>query len=307
MAVRQPRDSAASVRARLLNLARARQEEFQLLLSDYAIERLLYRLGTSRHADRFVLKGAMLFHVWATERYRATWDIDLLGSGDPSVAAVVAAVHHICSLESDDGLGFERSSIVGSEIRAEQEYVGVRVTLRATLANARIPMQIDVGFGDAVVPAPRRGQYPTLLDHPAPNILIYPREAVVAEKLEAIVTHGATNSRMKDFYDLHVLATHFSFDGVSLTRAIAATFERRQTPMPPAECPELSREFLMAPERRTLWTAFARRTRLGAASASIETVADTLGAFLAPLLGATAQSATFDATWPPGGPWTLRA
>ena len=301
-AARHPRNAAASVRARLLNLSRARHVEFQLLLSEFAIERLLYRLGVSPHAERFVLKGAMLFRLWPDAPNRATWDLDLLGRDTHSVAEVTAAIRELTGISAEDGLVFDAASVAGDEIRAANEYAGVRVRLEARLAEARIPMQVDVGFGDAVTPAPRREDYPTLLDHPPPSVFVYPREAVVAEKLEAIVSLGVTNSRMKDFYDVYVLASAFSFEGPVLRQAIRATFLRRHTPFPETEPLVLSREFLSAPERQTPWRAFLRRGRLPAPPDAGD-LADALRRFLVPVLQAAARDGEFPAVWNSGGPW----
>jgi len=221
---RPPANVAASVRARLRNLARQRHVEFQLVLSDFAIERFLYRLGVSEHANRFVLKGAMLFKLWPEGLHRATWDLDLHGRGSSAVADVVAVVRSLCAIDGGDGIVFDPASAAADAIRADQEYDGVRVRLEAHLAEARIPVQVDVGFGDAITPAPTRTSYPTLLDHPQPNVLAYPREAVVAEKLEAMASLGVTNSRMKDFYDVHVLASRFAFEGLLSPRRSARPF-----------------------------------------------------------------------------------
>lgn len=301
-AERSPRDVAASVRARLTELARRQGVELQLVLAEFAIERLLYRLGVSEQAERFVLKGASLFRLWSPERGRATWDLDLLGRGPGSVDEVVEAVRELCAIEADDGLAFDLASIVGEEIRAATEYAGVRVRLVAHLAKARIPVQVDVGFGDAVVPAPCWESYPTLLDHPPPHVLTYPREAVVAEKLEAVVSLGMTNSRMKDFYDLQRLAERFAFEGPPLARAIRATFERRGTSLPPEEPPALSPAFLSAAERNAEWRAFLRRGRLEGAPEVMQ-LSNSLRLFLVPVLGAIARGETFEASWAPSGPW----
>lgn len=298
----RPANVPASVRARLQNLARQRKLEFQLVLSEFAIERLLYRLGTSRHAERFVLKGAMLFKLWSDDRHRATWDLDLLGQGANNVADVVAVVRDVCSISGEDGIVFDIGSITGEEIRAGDEYAGIRVRFEARLAEARIPMQVDVGFGDAIMPAPVRETYPTLLDHAAPSILVYPREAVIAEKFEAMISLGVTNSRMKDFYDVHVLASSFAFEGPALARAIRATFERRGTPFPDAEPLVLTREFLGAPERQRQWRAFLRRGRLDGPLDAGD-LADALRRFLGPVLTAGARGEAFSGAWPPGGPW----
>lgn len=300
--VRPPTNVAASVRARLLELSRRRGVEFQLVLSEFAIERLLYRLGVSPYAERFVLKGAMLFKLWSDRRQRATWDLDLLGRGASAVSEVMAVIRELCAIRADDGIAFDLDSITGEEIRAADEYAGVRVRLEARLTEARIPVQVDVGFGDAIVPPPRRQAYPTLLDHAPPRILVYPREAVVAEKLEAIVSLGVTNSRMKDFYDVHVLASSFAFEGPSLARAVHATFERRGTPLPENAPLALTPGFLAAPERQTQWRAFLRRGRLDAPP-DAALLAEALRQFLWPALVAAACGEAFTKTWPPGGPW----
>ena len=297
--------SAASVRARLQALSRREKVELQLLLSEFAVERLLYRLGVSPHADRYVLKGAMLFKLWSDERGRATWDLDMLGRGAHGVADVVAVIRNLCAVSSDDGIAFDADSVEAEEIRAANKYAGVRVRLLARLAGARIPMQVDVGFGDAVTPAAVRKHYPTLLDHAPPHILVYPREAVVAEKLEAMVSLGVTNSRMKDFYDVHSLASSFSFDGTVLADAIRATFERRGTPVP-SELPiAITRTFLGAPERQTQWRAFLRRGRLDTAPDASE-LADTLIKFLGPPIRALANGERFAAPWTPDRGWQLK-
>ncbi len=299
---RQPTNLAASVRARLLDLSRRRRLEFQLVLSEFAVERLLYRIGVSPHADRFVLKGAMLLKLWSADRHRATWDLDLLGRGANTVASVVAVFRDLCAIDGGDAIVFDPETTVGEEIRAADEDAGVRVRLEARLAGARIPVQVDVGFGDAIVPDPTREAFPTLLDHAPPRILAYPREAVVAEKLDAMVTLGIVNSRMKDFYDVHLFSSSFAFEGPTLALAILATFQRRLTPLPDSRPLVLTREFLAAPERRTQWRAFLRRGRLDAPPDAGE-LAESLQRFLWPVLGAISQGETFAEIWPPGGPW----
>lgn len=299
---RPPADVPASVRARLSQLARRQGIEFQLVLAEFAIERLLYRLGVSDHAERFVLKGATLFRLWSADRGRATWDLDLHGRGAGSVAAVTQVVRELCAIEADDGLVLDPGSVTGEEIRAADEYEGVRVRLEARLAQARIPLQIDVGFGDTIVPAPRRENYPTLLDHAPPHVLVYPRESVVAEKLEAMLSLGVTGSRMKDFYDVHLLAERFGFDGATLLQAVRATFERRRTPLPDDKPLVLSEGFLSAPEREIQWQAFLRRGRL-VGPADTAGLAQGLRRFLGPVLAAASRGEAFGLQWLPGGPW----
>lgn len=299
---REVTNVAASVRARLLDLARRQGVEFQLMLSQFATERFLYRLGASSHAERFVLKGAALFRLWSDEQLRATWDLDLLGRGPSTVTDVAAVVRDLCGIRADDGIEFDPDSVAGEEIRLPDEYSGVRVRLEARLAEARIPVQVDVGFGDAVVPPPKREVYPTLLDHDPPRILAYSRDAVVAEKLEAAVSLGVANSRMKDFYDLHRLASSATFAGPTLVKAIRATFRRRQTPFPDGEPLVLSTKFLAAPEREVQWRAFLRRGRLEAPPDASE-LAEDLRGFLLPVLAAACRGGEFEARWSPRGPW----
>lgn len=238
---------AASVRQRLLNLRRSCGEDYNALLTQYAIERFLYRLSKSDLADRFVLKGAMLFRVWSGAMHRPTKDLDLLGRGAPT---------------PDDGLTFDPDAVVAAEIREGQEYGGIRVRLVVMLGSARIPMQIDVGFGDAITPDAKVHPYPTLLGMDAPRVRMYPPETVVAEKLEAAVTLGMTNSRMKDFYDLLVIFRAYDLADEAVAKAIAATFERRQTALPTDVPPGLSDEFSNDPVAQRLWREFRGRLQI---------------------------------------------
>jgi len=300
---RQPTNVAASVRARLLELSRRRGTEFQLVLSEFAIERLLYRLGRSTEADKFVLKGATLFRLWSDDSHRATWDVDLLSRRTISVAEMLAFVAALCQVPGeDDGIAFDPDSISGEIIAEDARYPGIRVQLEARLAEARIPLQLDVGIGDVVLPAPKVTDYPTLLDHAAPRILVYPQEAVVAEKLEAMVSLGVTNSRMKDFYDLRQIAASSSFDGLTLADSIRATFHHRGTPLPGTALLVLRPGFLSAPERQSQWRAFLRRGRLRGPQDAAMLEAD-LRSFVLPLIDALSKTEAFQKSWAPGGPW----
>jgi len=224
-----PVNLVASVRQRLLNLSRARKEDFTLTLTQYAIERLLYRLSRSEYAERFMLKGAMLFAVWAGRPFRPTRDLDLLGYGESSGDELTRLFAAICRTSVEpDGLEFDPQTIKATEIREDQECQGQRVHLDAALGRANISVQVDVGFGDGVIPSVEEIEYPTLIGFPAPLLRAYPKETVVAEKFQAIVAFGVLNSRMKDFYDVWILAQEFPFDGPRLCRAMQATFERRQ-------------------------------------------------------------------------------
>ena len=215
----------ASIRQKLLDLARERNQDFGLVLTKYALERILFRIGNSQYRDVFVLKGALLFEVWTHQQYRPTRDADFLARGDNSPERFVQIFREIAAAEvEDDGLRFDPKTVKAERIKEDADYEGVRVTFTALLDKARIPIQIDVGFGDAITPGPVDTPYPTLLDLPAPHLLAYPRETVVSEKLEAIVKLGIANSRMKDFHDLHSLSTTFEFDGNILAEAVRVTF-----------------------------------------------------------------------------------
>jgi len=263
MTERPARNVAASVRQRLLNLRETQGGDYNALLTQYAIERFLYRLSKSEFAEHFVLKGAMLFRVWSGALHRLTKDLDLLGRGDPTPNAVADTIRRIIAAPvEDDGLTFDPSSLEAREIRAEQEYGGIRVKLVALLGNARIPMQIDVGFGDAITPEAQIRPYPTLLGMDAPRLRMYPPETVVAEKVEAAVTLGMTNSRMKDYFDLLVLLGDVDLGDESLANAMVATFQCRQTPLPHGIPPGLSDEFGTDERARRLWREFIRRMQL---------------------------------------------
>lgn len=216
---------AASVTARLRNRARATDDDFQRLLVGYCFERFLYRLGASALRNRFVLKGAMLLRAWSDQPYRSTRDLDLLRRGDGSHEAIREDIRTIATTPAEeDGVVFDAGSMRIESIGAEDEYAGTRAKLPTRCGSARLTLQIDMGLGDAVWPEPRACSYPTLLELPAPEVLAYPREAVVAEKLEAIVVLGDRNSRIKDFFDLRHLAMNFEFDRATLTEAVRRTF-----------------------------------------------------------------------------------
>ena len=297
---------AASVRQRLLNLSRSSGEDFQLLLTRYGVERLLFRLGASEFVDQFVLKGAMLFTVWTGHLHRPTRDLDLLGFGDPDAGRLLAVFRSLCAAAGpDDGLVFAADSVEVRPIREEQEYGGQRVTFVARLGSARVDYQVDVGFGDAVTPAAERIEFPTLLGTERPRLRAYPRETVVAEKCEAMVSLGLANSRMKDFYDLVVLARAFSFEGSVLVEAVRATFARRKTAIPVALPVGLTDQFTSDDAKRRQWAAFRKRggPEVGKMVGELDSVVAELRAFLGPLLAAAAAGGPSPARWPAGGPW----
>lgn len=294
----------ASVAARLRNLARETRDDAQTILTSYCFERLLYRIGKSSLSDRFVLKGAMLLRVWSNQPYRATRDLDLLRRGDGSFDAIARDLREIVSTPvPPDGVEFDASDPLIETIRAEDEYAGTRVRIAALCDTARLVLQIDMGLGDVVWPAAQLCDYPTLLDFPAPEVLAYPREAVVAEKLEAMVVLGDRNSRIKDFFDLHHLANHFQFDRATLAEAVRRTFERRGTPIPVEEPLGLTPEYWANPSRPAQVRSFARRAGLEIPATFEEDFTRVVGAFLAPVLEDLRMGRKNDAQWLAGGPW----
>lgn len=253
-----PRHKGASVRQRLLNLAQARGEPMELLLTRYALERLLHRLSVSPHRERFVLKGAMLLVTWFDEPHRATRDLDLLGFGDATEDSLLRTVREIMAVELDDGLSFDLKALRIEAIREDIEYGGSRLRTTAALAGARIPITVDIGFGDAVEPGVEDIDLPVLLDMPSPRLRAYPSEAVIAEKLHAMVVLGLANSRMKDYYDVWMLTSALETDRLRLRRAIVATFARRRTAIPSLIPDGLSDAFAEDPGKQLQWAAFAQ-------------------------------------------------
>jgi hypothetical protein len=256
-------DLAASVRARLLKLAKAEGSDFQAVLVRYALERLLYRLSLSAHAERFVLKGALLFALWYDMPHRPTRDADLLSFGPSDLASIHQIFCDITGVAVADGIVFDPHSIRTEEIRHDAAYAGARVTLIGELARARCTTQVDIGFGDAITPGPVRATYPVLLhDFPAPSLNTYPAYTVIAEKLHAIALLGMTNTRLKDYLDLQVLLTREQLSPETLAQAIAATFMRRGMAVPPDWPLGLSDEFGHDATRLALWRAFLRKNTL---------------------------------------------
>jgi predicted nucleotidyltransferase component of viral defense system len=298
-----PKDIGASVRARLLYLSRKRRDDFQLVLTRYANERLLYRLTRSRYQAHFVLKGATLFTLWTGHPHRATRDVDLLGVGRPSQDRLRHIFAEVIALDvGNDGVVFDADSLAVRPIREDQEYGGMRIELFARVTSARVRLQVDVGFGDAITPEPVRMNLPVLLDFPTPHLLVYPRETVVAEKLDAIVQLGMANTRMKDFYDLAVLAARFQFEGALLVRAIRATFTRRKTPLSVALPVGLTSAFATDPSKTMQWAAFVRKSGTGD-TGNLRGTVTAIVAFAEAPLAAAVNELSFACHWSPGGPW----
>jgi hypothetical protein len=298
-----PRNVAASARQRLLNLSRSIGADYNQLLVRFAIERFLYRLSVSSHRDSFILKGAMLFAMWEGSPHRPTQDLDLLGFGDRSIVRLTSVFREICTMTvEDDGWTFDPMTVEAEEIRTTAEYGGVRLRLTGRLGGAVIRVQTDVGFGDAVTPPAGEASYPSLLGMPAPQLRMYPRETVVAEKLEAIVKLGMLNTRCKDYYDLRYLGAHFAFGGSLLVSAIAATFDRRGTPLS-AEIPVgLTAAFAQDSVKQGQWDAFCRRLGERNLPKLPEVVVEVERFVVAPILSA-ARSEVPSIAWIPPGPW----
>lgn len=292
----------ASIRDRLLCKARAEKLDFNLLMTRYALERMLYRLSISQHREQFLLKGALLFDLWFDVPHRPTHDVDFLGFGAADIPRLEEVFRDICRIESPDGMVFQPDSVKGAEIRKEANYAGIRLTLMGVLDSARCPIQIDVGFGDAVVPGPEDARYPIILPGmPEPQLRVYPRYTVVAEKLEALTSLGMLNSRMKDFFDLWVLAKHSDFDGSVLSQAVAATFARRSTALPEGIPIGLSDGFINDAQKAKQWLAFLRKNALE--PMLLETVIGDLRDFLLPVLASVSAGSTLDRAWRAGEGW----
>jgi len=257
----------ASVLARLLSLAKQRGDDYNLLLNRFALERLLCRVAASAHADRFLLKGALLFSLWYDQPHRPTRDADLLGSGPDDADTLIATFGEIAAIELDDGIVFDPSSVRADVIREDNRYGGLRVRLTGRIGNARCALQVDVGFGDAVTPEPQTVVFPVLLDDmAAPTLKVYPVYTVIAEKFHAMTVLGLANTRMKDFFDVAVIAQRTDLDGATLARAIAATFARRGTALPNKPPVALTHSFAHDAAKQLQWQAFLNKGRLTAST-----------------------------------------
>lgn len=302
MSKERAQDPAAQIRRDLSKRSVETGENLTFVLERFAAQRLLYRLSVSEHRNRFVLKGAALLAIWSEKPYRATRDIDLLGWGENSAAGLRGVFLDLCGVQAQDGLVFDPESLKVEEIRESQEYGGFRVKLRAYLGEAWVNVQVDIGFGDAVTPEAVEVEYPSMLDLPPAKLRAYPRETVVAEKLEAMVRLGLINSRMKDFSDLHYLSAEFAFDGRLLCAAVKATFARRQTILPEGVPVALTERFHGDAVTRRRWSGFLNTARMKD-DISLTDVCTGLTEFIVPVLASVASGEDFEQTWPPGGPW----
>ncbi len=303
MIERRDKSIAASVRQRLLNKARQTSRPFSEVLQYFAMERFLYRLSKSPYVDNFVLKGALMLTVWEAPLSRPTMDIDLLGLIDNSIEDIVAVTKNICTQEVEpDGLTFDPSGIEGERITEDADYGGVRVRFRGSLGTAHITMQLDIGFGDMVIPAVDYLEYPTILDLPAPKLRGYSKESTIAEKFEAMVKLGILNSRMKDFFDIWLMSRQFDFEGQRLAAAIEKTFSTRGTDIQ-SEPIALTNSFAEDPTKVAQWRGFIRKIRLTNVPQDFREVIEAISIFLRPIAERLAAGKPFEATWRAPGPW----
>ena len=292
----------ASVRHRLLNRARSDKRPFNELLQYYAMELFLYRLSRSPHADRFILKGALMLRVWSSSEFRPTMDIDMLGRTSNEEASIVAQIRNILAVDVEaDGLIFDHNLIQAEQITEDADHSGIRIRFPGLLDSAKVSMQIDIGFGDVVYPEPEKSVFPTMLDYPAPKLLCYSRESAIAEKFEAMVKLGVLNSRMKDFYDIWLLARQFDFDGAKLTEAIRLTFKRRGT-MLPKEIEAFNEDFIDA--KQVQWTAFWNKLQQDHVPTLFRDIVSVVESFLAPLASALSTDNPTPTIWTLSGPWS---
>lgn len=275
-----PKNLAASVKQRLLNLARAQGRGFDILLVRFALERLLFRLSQSAHRDNYVLKGGMLVTQWFDHENRETRDADFLGFGDADAEKIKAIFAEIMAIAGDDGLAFDTSALTAATTREETEYGGVRLKANAYLERTRIPVTLDIAFGDALVDASQTIEYPSLLDMERPSIRAYPPAQVIAEKFQAVVALGLANGRMKDFYDLWAIPKSMPVDEQALDTAIAATFERRATPIPNERPSGLSAAMAEDATAQQRWRAYMESLELPVPD--FAEVLDDIWALLAP-------------------------
>ena len=288
----------ASIQDRLKNQSRSERIELNRLLEDFAIARLFARLSESRYQEQFILKGAQLFVLWADAPHRSTRDADFLSFGSPEIGVLESVFNEVCALETEPPDGLEWLPGKAAAIREDNLYGGVRIKLIARLGNIRIPVQVDVGFGDAITPEAKVAAWPGILDFPPVSLLAYCPETTIAEKLHAAVVLGTANSRMKDFFDIHWLCCHQSFQGETLREAIEATFKRRSTEIPSTTPPvALTDEFHSLPDKQMQWAGFLRKSKLE--PLDFGTTIQRIGKFLLPVM----KGEVGDHEWHPERGW----
>lgn len=294
----------SSIRARLQNKAKETNRSFSEILQYYGMERFLYRFSRSKYADKFILKGALMFTVWQVSERRTTLDIDFLAYYDNQITSIEKVIKDMCEIKVEpDGLIFDAGTVKGQTIRENMDYEGVRVKFVGFLERSRIPMQIDMGFGDVIYPKPDVIDYPVILDFPKPHLKGYPMGSVVSEKFESMVKMGLLNSRMKDFYDIWIMMHQFDFNGEYLAKALKKTFKYRKTPLP-QEGPMFAEEIYdEKSDRQTLWKAFLKKGDIKHAPEKLSTTAKEIEKFLIKPLDAIKKEHKFNKLWKAPGPW----
>ena len=291
----------ASVRQRLLNLSRAENRPFSEVLQYYGMERFLYRLSQSRYRDLFILKGALMLRVWHSPQLRPTMDIDLLGRTGNTPEAIESQIRDVLSIEiKPDSMHYDTATLTSTRITEDADYPGIRIRFLGSLDTARITLQLDIGFGDIVYPAPERSEFPTLLADPAPELWCYSRESAIAEKVEAMVKLGELNSRMKDFYDIWLLSRQFEFQYNPLAEALRRTFQHRDTALPHDL---IIANDAFAAAKQVQWAAFRKRLQDPTIPKSFVTIAHALADFLEPVVSSLIKESPGSRNWHPGGPW----
>jgi hypothetical protein len=294
----------ASICDRLKNKSKESNCSFSEILQYYAIERFLYRFSQSGYADKFILKGALMFMVWQVPGRRTTLDIDLLARYDNRITAIEKVIDDVCNIKViPDGLIFDPSTIKGQRIKEAADYEGIRVKFRGFLGRTRITMQVDIGFGDSVYPRPSAIDYPVILDFPKPHLRGYPVESVISEKFEAMVKFGLLNSRMKDFYDILLMMRQYNFNGAELVEALKRTFKIRKTSLP-AHKPLFAEEiYNEKSDRQALWRTFLRKRDIENVPENLGTTARAIEDFLINPINAIHMGRAFNKRWDTSGLW----
>ncbi|HKR42427.1 MAG TPA: nucleotidyl transferase AbiEii/AbiGii toxin family protein [Paraburkholderia sp.] len=304
MNTKEVKNLVASVLARLRNTSKSNGVPFQQVLQQYAMERFLYRVSKSRHAQSVILKGALLLKTIGIPNARPTMDIDMLRRGKADQASLVALIRDCATLEVEaDGLTFLDNTVAAEEITKDSEYKGTRILMDARMDNVRLRVQIDFGVGDVIVPGPRMIEYPVFLGGDTIQLLAYPVESAIAEKLQAMVALGGANSRMKDFYDVWICSKHLDFDAGTLLMAISATFKNRETPVPAQEFEALTTTFVEA--HRVQWNAFVRKMGEDDLIDAFSKIIEDLKNFAMPALRSLAREEKFAQQWKAGNGWVI--
>lgn len=294
---------AASVHQRLLNKAKKSSRPFNELLQHFAIERFIYRLSKSPHVEKFILKGALMFSIWSGPASRPTMDIDLLGIIDNNLKSIISTMKNVCRMDVEpDGMSFHAETLIATRIMKDTEYEGVRIYIQGGLNNALVSLQVDIGFGDVIVPNPSKVIYPVLLDFPAPELKGYTMESTIAEKFQSMVKLGILNSRMKDFYDIWMLSRMFDFRGEILTKAVKKTFENRNT-LITVNPTVFNPSFKNDKNKKVQWQGFIKKANLSNSPSNFDDVVATIQVFLEPVVAALVKRRTFRSIWNSPGPW----